>query len=465
MARIFFFMSLLSATFYTQTVFSQTWYVQTTIYPKTYDRKYETVTFNLPNVVPSGENACLKGTFTATDKVDGNNYSGSLRMNGRDCYAGWSRQEGGSSGYGYQLSYISKSCDAGQRPQDYNNLECTNFEDLQCPEGQSPDPVTGECVISDGEPDPTDPDNGGGDGDGNGDGNGNGGGENNECNDSESCLAEAQGICSANGRSVMEYQYQGAGYYQYQCGYEDQDCGQGFSWDRTNQVCLQDLDEDGTPDQFDPEPEDPNETGDRDGDGVPDQQDSHPDDPEQWNGNPTSNHNGQNVNPIGASDQFDDSAIVEALNQNTQTSNTTNTKLDELTGQGAITNDLLNGIGESLNGLNDTLGQGEPEGKGVGDLNSAMDGALDEFEGMAIDEFNKDLDSGLFVQKDQLPTIETAFGGLELEKCEDISNFLFTIELCSLAPRINPILYWAFACFTIIACFQTVIATLKKDTK
>jgi hypothetical protein len=467
MARIFVFMSLLFATLFSlNSTAAEVWTVQSKLYPRTIDRTNETVTFNIPNVVPYGENACLKGTFSAIDKIDGNSYSGALRMNGSDCKASWDRVDGSRSGYGYKLSTLTRNCDAGMRPQDINNLDCTNFEDIQCPQGQAVDPVTGECVLSDGEADPTDPDNddgSGGDGSG-GDGSGNDPSDF-DCNTSESCLSEAQLICETGNRSLMEYQYLGSGYYDYQCGYQEYDCGDGFSWDRVNQVCKSDQDQDGTPDDQDPEPENPEENGDRDGDGVPNGQDSHPDDPEQWNGNPQSNHNGQNVNPIGESETFNDSSIVEALNQNTQTTNTTNSKLDSLLEQGSISNDELGQINDGLQGLTDALGQEEPTGKGSGDLNDAVGEALDDFEQMTIDEFNEGIDDNLLVEQGDLPTIETAFGGLELEKCEDITNDLFTLELCSLAPRINPILYWAFACFTVIACFQNVSATLKKENR
>ena len=481
MARIVLFMSLLFATFSTiadsYTVFRY--------HPTT--KNNSSISLNVyfkDQLYQSGSNAwCTTAKFTGTDIYDNNtSISGSMTYSGGNCRASWTRTTGSSAGT--TISHVSKtvSCPSGQRPQSYLESQCIDFDQVQCPANEVIDPVTGNCGCVDAheldetnscQPIDNDDDIGGGDGDGGTGGDGSGGdgsggdgsSSGNQCSSSEACLTEAQNICSADGRSVMEYQYRGAGYYTYQCGYQDQDCGEGFSWDRTNQVCLQDLDNDGTPDNQDPEPENPDETGDRDGDGVPDGQDSHPDDPDQWNSNPNSNHNGQNVNPIGQSELFDDTAIVQALNENTQTANTTNTKLDELTSQGAITNDLLNGIGDSLNGLNDTLGQGEPDGKGSGDLSNGVDSALDEFEDMAIDEFNKEIDSNLIVEQGDIPTIETAFGGLELEKCEDISNDLFTLELCSLAPRINPILYWAFACFTVIACFQNVSATLKKENK
>lgn len=481
MARIVFFMSLLLATFSIQANSDQ-WNLHSSI-PQTLDTTSQKIDvyFKDHNYTKSPFGYwCSSAKFVVVDKQDGNStHSGNMTKTSQ-CLAKWTTTEGVNKQKDIRPNTKTVTCPVGQRPTSYNDTACIDFEEFQCPANEVVDTYTGNCVCADGNEldetnscQPIDDDgdigdggggNDGGDG-GDGDGTGSGGGSNNQCSSSEACLNEAEEICSSDGRSVMEYQYRGAGYYTYQCGYQDQDCGDGFSWDRTNQVCLQDLDNDGTPDNQDPEPENPDETGDRDGDGVPDGQDSHPDDPDQWNSNPNSNHNGQNVNPIGQSEFFDDTAIVQALNENTQTSNTTNTKLDELTSQGAITNDLLDGIGESLNGISDTLGEGEPDGKGPGDLSNGVDSALDEFEDMAIDEFNKDIDSNLIVEQGDIPTIETAFGGLELEKCEDISNDLFTLELCSLAPRINPILYWAFACFTVIACFQNVSATLKKENR
>ena len=486
MARILVFMSLLFATFHTKadsfSVFKD--------HPQVTNLSYLTlnVYFKDQNYTTGGSTLwCTSAKYTGVDKYDNNSsISGSMQYQNGNCKAVWTRSDG--SGAARNVSPIVKtiSCPSGSRPNSYTDTSCVDYEQFQCPANQSIDPITGNCNCSDGfqsdetnscvanddEPDDgTDGDGSGGDGSG-GDGSGGDGSDgsgsgntNYDCDTSESCLAEAQGICSADNREVMEYQYQGAGYYQYSCGYNDYNCGDGFSWDRANQVCKADQDQDGTPDDQDPEPENPEENGDRDGDGVPDGQDSHPDDPDQWNGNPQNNHNGQNVNPIGESDTFNDSAIVEALNQNTQTTNTTNTKLDSLLEQGAISNDELGQINEGLQGISDALGQEEPTGKGSGDLNDAVGEALDDFEQMTIDEFNEGIDDNLLVEQGDLPTIETAFGGLELEKCEDITNDLFTLELCSLAPRINPILYWAFACFTVIACFQNVSATLKKENR
>lgn len=476
MARIFVFMSLLCAALSFNTI-AGTWYV----YQKDFGTNTgygHNITFHYPNPIDWNQTCTAK--YSGTDK-EGNSQSGTvIQLNSSQCGAQFQGEEGTT--YFVKIKYALKrtvSCPAGERPQSYTDDDCRPYEEIQCGENQTIDPVTGMCTCSDGSTenandyscsvdntDPDNPDNGdgsGGDGSG-GDGSG-GDGSDFDCNTSESCLSEAQLICETGNRSLMEYQYLGSGYYDYQCGYQDYDCGEGFSWDRANQVCKADQDQDGTPDDQDPEPENPDETGDRDGDGVPDGQDSHPDDPDQWNGNPQSNHNGQNVNPIGESETFNDSAIVEALNQNTQTTNTTNTKLDSLFQQGAITNDALGSINQGLQGISDALGESEPTGKGSDDLNDSVGQALDDFEQMTIDEFNKGIDDNLLVEKGDFPTIETAFGGLELEKCEDITNQLFTLELCSLAPRINPILYWAFACFTVIACFQNVSATLKKENR
>ncbi len=482
MARIFVLMSLLFAAFTSNAdtfrVFKDQPYTlnNTTLQLNVY--------FKDQNETVGGSSAwCTTATFTGVDKYDDDtSISGTMRYTGQ-CRADWTRTTGSSAGRSVDPVDTLVSCPSGQRPNSYSDRTCIDYEEFQCPANETIDPVTGNCNCSDGyQSDETNTcspiddgsdgdgsvgDGSGGDGSGGGGsgGGGSGGNSNYDCDSSESCLTEAQGICSADNRTVMEFQYQGAGYYQYTCGYEDYNCGEGFSWDRANQVCKADQDQDGTPDDQDPEPENPEENGDRDGDGVPDGQDSHPDDPDQWNGNPQIDHTGQNVNPIGESDKFNDSAIVEALNQNTQTTNTTNTKLDSLLEQGALSNDQLGLINDGLQGLSDALGQEEPTGKGSGDLNDAVGEALDDFEQMTIDEFNQGIDDNLLVEQGDLPTIETAFGGLELEKCEDITNDLFTLELCSLAPRINPILYWAFACFTVIACFQNVSATLKKENR
>jgi hypothetical protein len=474
MARIFVLMSLLFATI----SHAAQWRVYN---PESgsIENAFQTYSFYTKAHIEYPSSWCKEIKVTGTETASGASITGTPEISGGKCRLFYPNENGmGSVTLNVQHKVVG--CLDSSRPQSYADSSCKPFDQIQCPANQTIDPITGECNCSDGfiddgtyncaenEPDDgTGGDGTGGDGtggDGTG-GDGSGSDSNYECDSSESCLTEAQGICSADNRTVMEFQYQGAGYYQYTCGYEDYNCGNGFSWDRANQVCKADQDQDGTPDDQDPEPQNPDENGDRDGDGVPDGQDSHPDDPEQWNGNPQSNHNGQNVNPIGESDSFNDSAIVEALNQNTQTTNTTNSKLDALYEQGALSNDQLAQINDGLQGLSDTLGQEEPTGKGSGDLNDAVGEALDDFEQMTIDEFNKGIDDNLLVEQGDIPTIETAFGGLELEKCEDITNDLFTLELCSLAPRINPILYWAFACFTVIACFQNVSATLKKENR
>ena len=457
-------MSLLIATFFTTNVLAELWYYQTKPTSGVTGTTYRIEATN-PYMVKEPFDKCSL-TFTATHD-DGTTVTGNIVRQGTDCYVPHNDQ---TRSYFDKINIrmSTKFCDSGQRPKSLTDLTCTDYADAECPEGKSVDIFTGECVTSDGEPDPDDDTSGGdnGSGDGSDGGSSDGSGSSNPyaCDSSDSCLTQAQNQC-ADGRTLMNYNYLGGSVYRFQCGYQDYDCGDNATWDKKHQTCQVDNDSDGTPDPFDPDPNDPENTGDRDSDGVVDSQDSHPDDPSKWNENQEFAHTGQNVNPIGQSEQFDDSAIVGAINEVTQTSNTTNSLLERMSEQSAIGNDFLSGIGSSIDELSDALKSDSPSGKSSGDLESEVDSALDELEQKAIDEFGKEIDSGLMVDKDQLPTIETAFGGLELEKCEDISNFLFTIELCSLAPRITPILYWAFACFTLIACFHTVIATLKKDTR
>ena len=482
MARIFVLMSLLFATI----SHAAQWRVYN---PETSTRQtsFQIITYYAKTHVEYPSSWCKSLKVTGSEIASGVTFSGSPEISGGNCRLYYPNENGtGSATINIQHKLVG--CSAGSRPQSYAQSTCKPFDEIQCPANQTIDPVTGECNCSDGfvddgtyqcvddnpddptDPtDPTDPSDPSDPSDGSGSGSGSGTGS---CSDDTTCLAEAESFCAARQQDLFSYNYSGGGYYQYTCGLKDNDCPEGETWDRPNQVCQADGDNDGTPDPFDPDPQDPENTGDRDGDGVPDSQDSHPDDPDRWNDTSNSNHNGQNVTPVGQSEQFDDSAIVAALNENTQTSNTTNTKLDQLSDQASIGNDLLDGIGNSIEGLDgslqgisELLNEGEPSGKGTGDLNNGMDSALDDFEEMTINEFNKDLDSGLFVDRSQLPVIETAFGGLELEKCENFETFLFTLELCSLAPRINPILYWAFACFTMIACFHSVVSTLKKETK
>jgi hypothetical protein len=473
MARNLLTMSLFFATFlFSSQSFSSGWYLY-----YSHERVYDTSGANLTVYYrDQDKGGWCHGNYAGTDKRTGESVSGSIGMSGTQCRAEW-RNSDDSLGIQVinQQSGFTRYCNDGQRPQDAFNSACQDFSQHQCPENQVIDPVTGYCQCADGagemdetytcqapedpEPDP-DPDNGGG--------------EPQACNDSDSCAVEATTKCEATGQSVHTYTYYGNGKYNLRCGFEEYQCPDGHSWNKKEQSCQIDSDGDGTSDYFDPEPDNPEEDGDSDGDGVPDSQDSHPQDPNQWNsnGNGSGGYNGSSVDPIGQSDKFDDTAIVSALNENTQTTNATNDKLNDLLEQGSIANDALgqsNAIGQQALGelgkITDLLGQGEPNGKGADDLQGEIDGELAEAETKVVDEFNKDLDEALFVDKTMLPNIETVFGNLELERCEDISNFLFTLELCSLAPRINPILYWALAAMTLISCWHMVIETLKRDYK
>lgn len=430
---------------------STTWYVDR--FGSSYNRSG--VQWDLAGI-SSERNALCSGT--ASRNINGTTYTGSVAPEGQYCMYKFTFDNGGNGALSQQISFSTVVCPAGKRPNSASDTSCTDFADAYCPDGQSSDPVTGECVDSDGTGEGDDGSIG--DGDTGGDtGGGDTGGGTPECNSSDSCLTEAQAVCASYDQTIMDYQYYGGSQYNLSCGYEEYDCGTDKRWDKSAQLCLTDTDGDGTGDPFDPEPENPDENGDSDGDGVADSQDSHPNDPSKWN--ESGSYTGGTVAPVGTSEQFNDSAIVEAVNQNTLAQNATTENLDKISKQTGISNDILQGLFDNSENSLGILGTESPDGQSATDLETGADAALDALENEVASKMGESLDQGLFISPDDLGFVETMFGTLQLEKCENVSNFLFTIPICELAPIVNPILYWAFAAFTIVACFHTIIATLK----
>ena len=335
--------------------------------------------------------------------------------------------------------YPSNAPDCGPT-QRYDPYEYVCVEQ-SCPveEGQPEqiyDYVAKQCVLKDGEPDgglePSDP----------------------ECDSLESCLALGNNQCSGIGKELIEFQYFGGSQYGTRCGDLTAECPSGYVFNLRLQACITDYDSDGTPDPFDPEPEDPLITGDSDGDTIPDAQDEYPEDPEQWLGSgggfagqPITVGNSA-VDPVGESPNFNDTAIVSAINENTKATNSTNTLLDAVNDTQKASNNLLSGIEGKLSGINDTLQPVDPDETN----NTIADLITQDASELGLHEVT-DSDSDF---------VNTMFGKLSQSSCVNPSFDGKTIDLCSLAPRILPLAEFIIYCLTLMFIYSEFHAVIRR---
>lgn len=382
---------------------------------------------------PNADAACLAIT----------NNQAACNATGSDSYGPWGRVSpfftdlNSSSTYVFlrRAEYINVTPENDYCAQNPTEQMCLP----QCEENYTNDPVTGECVCADGatcdDEDPVEPD---------------------ACSDNDSCITEADQLCSDSGASLMNFQYFGNGQYGYQCGYQTNDnCPAGTTWNIPNQICIADSDSDGTPDPYDPEPENPNETGDADSDGIPDSQDSDPNDPAVWN-----NHGANYINvtatpsvpvtPIGESSSFNDTAIVSGLNSVSENQNITNKKLEELKDIGITTNDGIGALGTTLeNGFSDLSSKLEPV-DGDATINSVVELVSQSPAEAGITL--PDESSGDFVK--------TAFGVFATSQCVNPNFGGHVLDLCSLASRVNPLAEFCLWLLTISYCWFQLHAGL-----
>lgn len=321
-------------------------------------------------------------------------------------------------------------------------------------ENETTDPVDGSCVCEDGfsrdennmcsADNPVDP-------------------EPNTCGSSDECLSEVEAICAASGAFVMDYQYFGGGQYGYACGIDLGSCEPGQAWNVATQLCVIDTDGDGIGDAFDPEPENPDVNGDTDGDGVPDSQDSDPTNPDVWNGPDLSGQPitiGNRVDPVGPSIDFNDSAIVGAINETISQNNTTNSLLDDLQNTGAVGNDIAaDGFSSVLDGLSAN--------------NAALNGISDQLEpvdGDAITTQITDLvnssasELGVPEITDSDSSFISSSGAIfTTAQCNNPSFNGHSIDLCSLQARIVPLAEWVLWLLTVMFCYHEFHSVLRRD--
>lgn len=352
------------------------------------------------------------------------------------------------------MKYRRYTCSEGLVPDPNTTSGCIEPAPppLECGENETEDPITGECVCSDGySEDPetgvcgiNDPE------------------EPQQCTDNDTCLAEAQGQCAAQGQQLMNFEYFGGGQYGSSCGLQNNDCPSGQAWNAPTQTCINDMDSDGTPDPFDPDPDDDTVTGDSDSDGVPDEQDSHPDDPNIWN-DWQNNYDGvitnpnTGVNPIGPSTEFDDSAIVEGLNQVIDNTNQTNKQLDEIAEIGTAGNDLQAGTNDHLQGVQDQLA-------GISEDLEPVDGSAVTNE--VLDLFNKSSEElGIpEIKESDSQFINDGFNVFKNAQCVDPVFDGHTLELCQHQSRIVPIAEFIIWIGTLLFCWNETHRVLRRQS-
>ena len=323
-----------------------------------------------------------------------------------------------------------------------------------CGENETQDPVDGTCVCEDGysrdEQNMCSADDGG-----------EGGGT--SCNSSDSCLSEVEAICAASDAFVMDYQYFGGGQYGYACGIDLGSCDPGQSWNLATQLCVTDTDGDGTGDAFDPEPDNPDVNGDTDGDGVPDSQDSDPNNPDEWNGPDLAGQPitvGDTVDPVGPSTEFNDSAIVAAINETISQNNTTNSLLDDLQNTGAVGNDItadgfssvIDGLSANNSALNDISEQLEPvDGDAItAEITSLVESTPTELGLPEITEADSSFVSSAGAVFQTAQCVNPNFGG-------------HSIDLCSLQSRIVPLAEWVLWLLTVMFCYYEFHSVLRRE--
>jgi len=255
-----------------------------------------------------------------------------------------------------------------------------------------------------------------------------------DCEDRGSCRQAAEQQCAADGQILTEFQYLGAGDKSYSCGDSNRSCDAGYSFNIPTQNCLNDVDADGTPDVFDPDPNDPNVKGDSDGDGIPDQQDTQPNDDANWFGEVSYSGSTGGINysvdAVGESTNFNDTAIVGALNELIDQGNTTNANIESLESVGIKNNDLtadtnqaLNQIDNSLDGISEQL-----EEKNGDATNAAITGLINstpEELGIVVPTSSDDVG---------ISSVGAMFAN---SQCVNPSIGQSTLDVCSIAPHVN----------------------------
>lgn len=334
----------------------------------------------------------------------------------------------------------------------------------QCEEGETIDPVTGECVPEDGEcPEgqvlnsqgvcaPSIPS------------------DSSACDSNLTCLSEFEDYCAGQGAEIWTYNYLGGGVYNGTCGYVNQSCPSGSYWNASIQVCVQ------NPAPDDPSP--PDTTTDTDNDGVPDTYDPEPSDPDVYkpvNNAPPLYYTPATppTVPVGASTEFNDTAIVDSVNRNTAATEFTTKELADLNQKSTVSNDILNDISNTSNSskslLDDikdllTVSTGDVIDNNGTEFDSTADGIIDDAFEQLNDLSSKTFDEsgGRGLTASDVQYIDTFIGSLPLADCINPVIYNQELNFCSKAATINEWLYWIVAAITIIALFHDTNDTLRR---
>jgi hypothetical protein len=277
----------------------------------------------------------------------------------------------------------------------------------------------------------------------------------------------------------------------------------GTTYYAPENACLVDTDGDGVPDFVDPDPNNPEDTNDSDNDGVPDDVDEYPDDPfesEDSDGDGIPNNqdstpytndydlvveviNPVDVAPVGQTTEFNDSAIVGAINITNDLVATGNAQLNEIANNTKTTNNLLTGTNTRLESIVDQLannGSGGDTGgtsgtvkideTGVadiilGDYDTQSETMIDNALTTLTDTMNTGLEEsgGVLIEETDIDYVATVFGNLPADSCENPAIRGVEIRLCDVAPRINEMLFFVVAALTIIGCFNSTLGYLKES--
>jgi len=315
----------------------------------------------------------------------------------------------GASDPGLNLIYRGKFCDssASCSLQSYDFVSCTvnrNAEgdpiSAQCGGGLQ---QTGECSFTkeqwlaeqNNPPDPTP-----------------------GCDSHATCFEDAKEYCQSTkpGSIPGSFVFLGPDEFNVQCRLSEPEepCPDGQTWFYQEQICLQDTDGDGIPDVHDSDPTDPEETGDSDGDGTPDDMDDFPNDPTENqdsdgdgigdNSDPSPFTNDYTssppvtrptpITPTGPSTEFNDSAIVAAINQTNELTATGNAQLNEI-------NQNTKATSQNVSKIPGLLSEGNQNTKAIGQGLTEVSDKLTEINDSISDiaggepEFNTGISDGL----------------------------------------------------------------------
>lgn len=281
------------------------------------------------------------------------------------------------------------------------------------------------------------------------------------CDSSDSCLYEAQLICeSQDNQVVYNYSWYEGDNYSLQCGYLAFDgCPSGTSWSAQEQLCITDSDNDGYPDPYDPSPENPDDPTEPPPTIPPDNDPENPRPPIIGGGNPPINVGGGGVpqDPIGETTNFNDTAIVAAINETIKQNNESNSLLESIKNSSSESNALLaennqaignstQAITDSINNLNDTL---EPvDGTETNNqISELFNKSPDELGIETVNSSNAGFVSDAFTQFENSSCVNPVFGG-------------HTLDLCKHSQRIVPVLeflLWGLTLFFIYSEIHTVL--------